>query len=517
MTLSGTDYMGTVALPAGAVISPGTVVFSLPVAIHHMTKTRLFRFAQLFEYWEVEEMKFNFTSSMAATATGSYAMMFDYDPLDYDPTLADMDMNDVFGHKIHIQNKVWENATLVVPRDPRAGKKELYTNCEGGETLEDQDRLSVFGTLTMVSCDSYQTTAEQLTLGQMFVSYKIKLYGPTLHQGLAGGAYYELSGATHQSNPVYTNADIVANNGDSGVVKKTLPVKSKINGAAWSAARRLAQKAFGDGGETVVNKAYSLATNAQLFLNAIDPIVKVASALFGSGENSVSLKNDFVTLEPGSYRWTVTFSNENSSGALITTPFNMSQTFQDVFLFPVVLQNAAYSHDGLTPYVSSYNSYRQGYIPSASTARDLVFYTEFTVIKKCDVGIAMAAANSAAAQVPFFGGAAVQYVRVTHYVDKLAAMSMGDWSVTSGTNNALKNAEPMDFQVCDVAGQEFYLPLNIDGGATECPPARAHLVECDSEDEEVDSQETEAMYQSSTIAKLPDALRAQCILALSKK
>lgn len=192
VTVVGTDYVTSLAPTTSA--SAGDTLWSSVFHMGTLSASRLAKFAQLYENYRVESLRFHFESCVPTSQAGSFAMYFDYDPTD-DVSTASAQLANAYGHRCNVSGKWYESVDLNVPRNSARRQDLLCTPPDSGA---DDPRDYAYGKINVVATSALAVTGS-LALGSIFVTYKITFTNAAYHQPLGASfsntAVYQVGNA----------------------------------------------------------------------------------------------------------------------------------------------------------------------------------------------------------------------------------------------------------------------------------------------------------------------------------
>jgi len=167
--IKGQDYVSTVQ---GNGETTGVSILNQPVNPLYgvFAGTRLSHFAELYDKYCFNDLKFHYSPACGSSTSGSIVMAYDRDPTDGTPPASDHGLQQYFGMMGAQSTVVWDSMTVSAPRsDPQ----DFYYANKGStsdERLTDQGQIYIAAaTLLPVG-----------PIGNLWVEYDITLFDPQL-------------------------------------------------------------------------------------------------------------------------------------------------------------------------------------------------------------------------------------------------------------------------------------------------------------------------------------------------
>jgi len=152
----------------------GTVFENVFINPLELSGTRLALFAQLYDKFRFNNLRFHFVPCASTTVRGSIGLSYDRDISDVTPPPNDMGVRQFLSMMDAVSGPLWNPLTANCPLShPEEG---LFTNPSvGGD-----ERLSYQGQLYVWCLEPAQNTGEPYSLGDVFVEYDIEMWDPQL-------------------------------------------------------------------------------------------------------------------------------------------------------------------------------------------------------------------------------------------------------------------------------------------------------------------------------------------------
>lgn len=125
LVVSGSDFIGSVAVQGGTTHAVGEILWSQYLGLEIMSNSRLGEFAKLYEKYKFRSFELVASGAQPSTAAHQMLMTYDYDPSD-DVAVGDQGLHAAMGMTNSGYFKSWENSRLRIPAHRL--DKWLYTS-----------------------------------------------------------------------------------------------------------------------------------------------------------------------------------------------------------------------------------------------------------------------------------------------------------------------------------------------------------------------------------------------------
>jgi hypothetical protein len=184
------DYIGPIVPET---VGRGQIISSVLYSPGRLNNTKLQTLSALYERYNVQHLKFHFSSALPTTVGGALLMAFDKDPTDM-PLERDAAIRHLIGLSSCTQFSPWEHATLNVTVE---NLQNLYFTSRGAASNESgaDFRLEYFGSMlvAIMTSGSLQPSTQ---IGDIWVESDIVFYDPTYEPQQAACVIDRIQGGT---------------------------------------------------------------------------------------------------------------------------------------------------------------------------------------------------------------------------------------------------------------------------------------------------------------------------------
>lgn len=168
LVVSGQDFLEPLS-SGGSGKTAGDVLVSFGLSAASWPTSRLVKYFEMFEKWEIKRVEIDYDPAIGTLASGSVAIGIDPDPSDAFPETGTEAITKIMSNKYSKMIQISRRGKVVFK--PEKKQTDMFTS------FSDSERFSSYGNVFVVAGTNL---AANLALGNLIVRYVIKFYQPLL-------------------------------------------------------------------------------------------------------------------------------------------------------------------------------------------------------------------------------------------------------------------------------------------------------------------------------------------------